>query len=109
MCRVIERGVDKFKMCANCQCVYYCSKKSQLKGWKQHNTVCDAISQLKVNRKASVSKIGIYNTALPPSEQDQVVQLIGENCRVACKMNDVTTQVLLDTGAQVSLVSHKWL
>ena len=24
-------------------------------------------------------------------------------------MNDVATQVLLDTGSQVSLLSHKWL
>ena len=54
-------------------------------------------------------KIGIYITNLPLSEQDQVVQLIGEKCQMACKMNDVVTQVLLGTGAQVSLLSHKWL
>ena len=52
---------------------------------------------------------GMYNTTLPPSEQNQVVQLIGGKCQVACKMNDVATQVLLDTGVQVSLLSHKWL
>ena len=108
VCRVSERGADKFKICANCQCVYYYSKSYQLKGWKQHKTVCDAISQLKVNRKASVCKTDIYNTTLPPSEHDQVVHLIGEKCQVACKMNDVATQVFLDTGAQVSLLSHKW-
>ena len=50
-------------------------------------------------------KTGIYNRTLPPSEQDQVVQLIGEKCHVACKMNDVVTQFLLDTGAQMSLLS----
>ena len=88
--RVAKRGVDKFKMCANCQCVYCCSKSCQLKGWKLHKTVCDAISQLKVDRKASVCKTGIYNTILPLPEQDQVVLLIGEKCQVACKMNDVT-------------------
>ena len=109
VCRVGEMGVDKFKKCANCQCVYYGSKSCQLKGWKQHKTVCDAISQLKVDRKSSVCKTSIYNKFLPPSEQDQVVQLIGEKCQVARKMNDVVTQVLLDTGAQVSLISHKWL
>ena len=48
-------------------------------------TVCDAISQLKVDRKASVCKTGIYNTIFSPSEQDQVVQLILEKCQVACK------------------------
>ena len=104
------RGVStSFKLCANCHCVYYCGKSCQLKGWKQHKTVCHAINQLKVDRKASVYKTGIYNTTLPPSEQNQVVQLIGEKCRIACKMNDVVTQVLLDTGAQVPLLSHKLL
>ena len=85
------------------------AKDSQLKGWKQHKTACDAIIQLKVDKSASACKTGIYNTPLPPSEQDQVLQLIGEKCQVACKMNDVVTQVLLVTGAQVSLLSHTWL
>ena len=107
ICRVAERGADK--MCANCRCFYYCSKSCQLKMWKQHKTVCDAISQLKVDREASVCKTGIQNATLPPSEQDQVVQLIGEKFDVACKTNDVATQVLLDTVAQASLLSHKWL
>ena len=54
-------------------------------------------------------KRGIYSTTLPRSEQDQVVQLIGEKCQVACKINDVARHVLFDTGAQVSFLSHKWL
>ena len=27
VCGVAERSADKFKMCANCQCMYYCSKR----------------------------------------------------------------------------------
>ena len=64
---------------------------------------------MKVDRKASVCNIGIYNTTLLPSERDQVVQLFGGNCHLACKMNDVAKQGLLDTGVQVFLLSHKWL
>ena len=64
---------------------------------------------MKVDWKASVCKTGIYNITLRPSKEDQVVQLIDEKCQVAWKMNDVATQVLLDTGAQVSLLLHKWL
>ena len=44
MCRVAERCVDKFKMSANCRCTCYCSKSCKLKGWKQHKTVCNALS-----------------------------------------------------------------
>ena len=54
-------------------------------------------------------KRGIYSATLPRSEQDQVVQVIGEKCQVACKINDVARQILFDTGAQVSFLSHKWL
>ena len=70
MCRVAERSFGKFKMCANCQWIYYCNSSSQLKEWKQHKTVHDAISQVKLDRKANMCKIGSYNTTLPPSEPD---------------------------------------
>ena len=32
VCRVTDRGVDKFKMCAKCQCFFYCSKSCHDKG-----------------------------------------------------------------------------
>lgn len=31
VCRVADRGVHEFKMCANCQSVYFCTKSCQLK------------------------------------------------------------------------------
>ena len=32
VCKVADRGVDKFETCANCQCVFYCSKSCHYKG-----------------------------------------------------------------------------
>ena len=54
-------------------------------------------------------KAGVYNTTLAPSERDEVVQLTGEKCLLDCKMNGIKTKVLLDRGAQVSLISKAWL
>ena len=46
------------------------SRTSQLKGWKQHQVVCEPISQLGTERKEKIHKTGIYNTILTLSERD---------------------------------------
>ena len=77
--------------------------------WKQHQVLCKAISQLVTERKEKMHKAGVYNTTLAPSERDEVVQLTGEKCLLDCKMNGIKIKVLLDRGAQVSLISKAWL
>ena len=84
--------------------MYYCSRNFHLKRWNQHQVLCKAISQLVTNRKEKIYKAGIYNTTLVPSERDKIIQLIGEKGRLNCKINAIKTMVLLDTGAQVSLI-----
>ena len=100
---------ERFSVCGGCQSVYYCSRSCQLKGWKQHQVLCKAISQLVTERKEKMHKAGVYSTTLAPSERDEVVQLTGEKCLLDCKMNGIKTKVLLDRGAQVSLISKAWL
>lgn len=36
-------------------------------------------------------------------------QLIGSRCMITCQLNGVQTQMLLDSGAQVSIVGRVWL
>ena len=106
-CVELLRGVSTSLKCVlTASASFTAAKVVNQQGWEQHKTVFDAITQLKVDRKANVYKTDIYNKTLPSSEQDQVVQLIGEICQVACKIN-VATQVLPDTGAQMSLLSYK--
>lgn len=38
-----------------------------------------------------------------------VAQLIGSKCMLACQLNGVKVQMLLDTGAQVSMVGRSWV
>ena len=75
ICRSIVMCVELLKeVLTSLKCVLIASvciipaKHSQLKGWKQHKTACDAIIQLKVDESASACKTGIYNRTLPPSE-----------------------------------------
>ncbi len=41
--------------------------------------------------------------------EKRVAQLIGGRCMISCQLNGVHTQMLLDSGAQVSIVGRDWL
>lgn len=41
--------------------------------------------------------------------EKRVAQLIGGRCMITCNLNGVKTQMLLDSGAQVSIVGQAWL
>ena len=50
-------------------------------------------------------KSGSYSTNLTPKEKKKVAELIGDNCLIQCRLNQRETSVLLDTGAQASIIS----
>ena len=109
VCLCKESKHERFSVCGGFQSVHYCSRSCQLKGWKQHQVLCKAISQLVSKRKEKIYKAGVYSATLAASERDQVVQLIGEKCLLNCKMNGIKIKFLLDTRAQVSLIPKAWL
>lgn len=39
----------------------------------------------------------------------RVAQLIGSHCMITCHLNGVQTQMLLDSGAQISMAGQMWL
>lgn len=39
----------------------------------------------------------------------KVAQLIGSHCMIACQLNGVQAQMLLDSGAQVGIIGKEWL
>ena len=52
---------------------------------------------------------GTYVSHLTPAEYSKVVGLVGKRCMVHCQLNGQKVHSLWDTGAQVSLISKKWL
>lgn len=42
-------------------------------------------------------------------KQKHVAKLIGGKCMLSCYLNGVRTQMLLDSGAQVSMVGKSWV
>ena len=49
-----------------------------------------------------------FPTHLSPKENAKMAKIVGEKCFMQCKLNGVPTGALLDTGAQVSIISEKY-
>ena len=52
---------------------------------------------------------GQYVSHLTPAHQNTVIKLVGKRCLMKCLIENVPTEVLWDTGAQVSIASHEWV
>ena len=61
------------------------------------------------NKSVSQQLAGSYFSHLTPRVQTKLVNVVGEKCTVRCRLDDVDTECLYDTGAHVSLMSEGWL
>ena len=59
--------------------------------------------------KRDVSDCGMYVSHRTPNQHTKVAKLVGKRCMVQCVMNNVQTQALWDTDAQVSIASKDWI
>lgn len=59
--------------------------------------------------KAKAGKCLKSNTSRQPIQKTRVAQLIGKRCMVSCSVNGVPHQMLLDSGAQVTIVGREWV
>ena len=97
--------------CSNCRAVSYCSKSCQRKDWGQHKAICLAIQGLSerndVYNDLGSDALPVYPTTLTPKEQTKIAKLIGQKCTMFCRIDGVEIKVLLDTDAQVSIMSYQ--
>ena len=101
--------------CSSCQSVRYCSVRCQKTHWPKHKVLCKAIKELS-DRESSKEKglgdaqdRGVYASHITPRQQERIAKLVGRKCLVDCYLDDKPTEVLWDTGAQVSIVSVDFL
>ena len=47
---------------------------------------------------------GTYSSVLSVKDEAKVTSLVGESCLIDCQLNGQVTSLLLDTGAQVSII-----
>jgi hypothetical protein len=51
----------------------------------------------------------MFVSHLTPKQRDTVVKLVGKKCQVKCQLNSKETEILWDTGAQVSILPERIL
>lgn len=76
-------------------------KQAAAKGQPTYNRKAPAEPKSKCQDKPSLSHD-------PLTKRKQVAKLVGKKCLVWFKMNNIKTQALWDTGAQVSIMSETW-
>ena len=99
----------KYVSCMACNTVHFCNKMCQEKGSKAHDRLCSAIVQLKKEHNNKVYKAGSYSTCCSIRDKPRVANLIGEKCLLNCFLNGHASSVLVDTGAQVSMIEQRYL
>ena len=94
-------------MCGMCRSVFYCSKGCQTLHWPSHKALCGAINYL--SRADSVCTENVYDCQISRDQHRQIVKLVGDRCLLHVFLDDVSCNVLYDSGSQVSLLSLSWL
>ena len=97
--------------CSKCNAVKYCSRACPRRHWPEHKVLCTAISHLsnKAGEKMQNHSDSTFVSHLTPQQHATVVGLVGKRCTVKGEINGHSSEVLLDTGAQVSIISNEFL
>ena len=103
----------KFKRYSGCHPTKYCSNRCQKKHWPEHTSLCKSIQELIAHNQASSVpsslENGQYVTHLTPRQHTTVAKLVGKRCIINCKLNELETEALWDTGAQVFALPKRWV
>ena len=87
-----------------CNLVYFCDGDCKSKSWKQHQILCKSIITLQKEQRDKVLRAGTYSSVLSVKDEAKLASLVAESCLIDCQLNGQVTSLLLDTGAQVSII-----
>ena len=111
-CLNCKTNQTNIRVCSHCKSVNYCSKSCQKQHWPLHQTTCNLINSLETHltsRNKVTSNLTGNTNEITPKTKAKLVKLVGEKCTLNLYLEKVKTNVLWDTGAQVSLVSEEWV
>lgn len=81
----------------------YCSQECQRKDESEKN-----VAALKQNVISPERACKVQSTETRHVHKQSTAQLAGGKCLLECYMNSIAVTVLLDTGAQVSMLDRQW-
>ena len=95
--------------CSACHSGIYCSEQCQTSHYPNHKKICTTIQEVeKYSNTLFVNNIKTsFQSHFSPNEESKAINLIGSKCLVNCSLNDISTETLLDSGAQVSAIFRK--
>lgn len=98
-------------LCLGCCAARYCSHTCRKRAWPKHKQLCQKVKLLEAGSsgKVTVNELKGNVLSLAPKLKNKIARLVGSKCVVQTTLNNVKTDVLWDTGAQVSLLDYKWL
>uniref|UniRef100_A0A3B1J7S5 ribonuclease H n=1 Tax=Astyanax mexicanus TaxID=7994 RepID=A0A3B1J7S5_ASTMX len=65
-------------------------------------------SKPEINHASTSCTVSHHVSGMANSTDDKVAELVGSKCLLKCYMNGYAASVLLDTGAQVSILDRSW-
>ena len=103
--------IGNFWRCKCCKLVNYCNRQCQRSDWPHHKALCTAISnrEFKHSEAPQDNRQEVFMSHLTPKEHEKLIKLVGRRCTIKGKLNGKTVEILWDTGAQVSIISNKYL
>ena len=96
--------IDNYICCHKCESVYFCNNKCEQDS-KQHQKLCQSISDLKQKHSNKILKAGTYSTTLTVIENRAVAGLVDKRYLLNCYLNNQPSTLLLDSGAQVFIIN----
>ena len=105
-CKFLEFDC-KYLDCKACNQVYLYNTICKSKSIWRDDVLCQSIIQLKQRHKNEVFNKGSYQTACSVKDKPKVAKLVGEKCMLQCRLADIVMPVLMDTGAQVSIIEKR--
>lgn len=101
---------QKFKQCSVCKTALYCSRECQGSHWPEHKEHCKPFTHIepKTQQTHSCKVEADKKRIIRTKKHSTVTDLVGKKCLIDCYLQGKRTQVLWDTGSQVSAIDEVW-
>ena len=89
-----------------CNKVYFCGDICGERGVEDNRVLCTSIPLLMKQRKDKIFSSGSYETKSSMKDKPTIANLVGDKCILQCGTKNVNIPILIDKGAQGSIIEQ---